>query len=198
LSNASRQTEFRKEESKMKLQQGQLDCQIPCLQLVAEGIAEVPPESLSRRLKLAVRRRLSPHRERKFKRRTNDLFNWIFRLAGGSERPAAVLAAAGATAKLKAGDRVRVRSEKEIQATLNHWRQLKGCTFMPEMVEYCGTTQRVHKRMERFVDERDLRVKRCKGIILLEGLHCQGTAEFGPCDRSCYYFWRKEWLEKIV
>jgi hypothetical protein len=181
----------------VKLRQGQLDCQIPCLQLVAEGIAEVPPESLSRRLKLAVRRRLSPRREREFKRRTNDLFNWFSRLTGGGERPAVVPASAAATTKLKAGDRVRVRSEEEIQATLNHWRQLKGCTFMPEMVEYCATTQRVYKRMERFVDERDLRVKRCKGIILLEGLHCQGTAEFGPCDRSCYYFWREEWLEKI-
>jgi hypothetical protein len=178
----------------VKLQQGQLDCQIPCLQLVAEGIAGVPPESLSRRLKLAVRRRLSPRREREFKRRTNDLINWFSGLTGGSERPAVVPQAAAATTKLKAGDRVRVRSEEAIQATLNHWRQLKGCTFM---VEYCGTTQRVHKRMERFVDERDLRVKRCKGIILLEGLHCQGTAEFGPCDRSCYYFWREEWLEKI-
>ena len=68
---------------------------------------------------------------------------------------------------------------------------------MPEQEQYCGTTQRVHKRMERFVDERDLRVKRTKGIILLEGVMCQGTADFGSCDRSCFYFWREEWLEKI-
>jgi len=70
--------------------------------------------------------------------------------------------------------------------------------FMPnEMSIYCGTTQRVLKRMERFVDERDYRVKKCNGIILLEGLNCQGTTDYGRCDRNCYFFWREEWLEKI-
>jgi hypothetical protein len=69
---------------------------------------------------------------------------------------------------------------------------------MPEMAEFCGTTQRVLKPMNRFVDERDLRVKKSGGIILLEGLMCQGTAEFGRCDRSCFYFWREEWLEKVA
>jgi len=28
-------------------------------------------------------------------------------------------------------------------------------------------------------------------------LHCQGTSDYGRCDRSCFYFWREEWLEKI-
>jgi hypothetical protein len=51
--------------------------------------------------------------------------------------------------------------------------------------------------MKQFVDERDLRVKKVSGIILLEDVRCQGTAEFGSCDRSCLYFWREEWLEKI-
>jgi hypothetical protein len=67
---------------------------------------------------------------------------------------------------------------------------------MPEMAQYCGTTQRVLKPMKRFVDERDLLVKKSRGIILLEGVMCQGTAEFGNCDRSCFVFWREEWLEK--
>jgi len=180
----------------MELKESQIDCQIPCLQRIAEGIAEVPPESLSRRLKLIVRRRLSPHRERTFKRYSNDLINWFYRLTGRSSKPSAPPTNVSST-HLKAGDLVRVRSQEEIEATLNHWRQLRGCTFMPEMVEYCGTTQRVHKFMERFVDERDLRVKRCNGIILLEGVLCQGTADFGRCDRSCFIFWREEWLEKI-
>jgi hypothetical protein len=180
----------------LKLTQTQVDCQIPCLRSVAVGNAEVPPAALGRRLKLAIRRRLSPRHERTFKRRTNSLLNWFAGITKGQKRPLARTTAATATI-LNAGDLVRVRSEEEIKATLNHWRQLKGCTFMPEMAPYCGTTQRVHKRMARFVDERDLRVKRTKGIILLEGLHCEGTADFGPCDRSCFYFWREEWLEKI-
>ena len=180
----------------MRVEESTVQCQIPCLQHIAEGEAKGPPESLSRRFKLAVRRRMSPSREQVFKRRTNDLFNWFARVTGGTERPVAVPAVTAAT-KLQAGDQVRVRSDEEIQATLNHWRQLKGCTFMPEMAPYCDSTQTVLRRMERFVDERDLRVKKVKGIILLEGLQCQGTADFGPCDRGCYYFWREEWLEKL-
>ena len=61
-----------------------------------------------------------------------------------------------------ASDLVWVRFKEEIQTTLNNWGQLKGFGFMPEMEQYCGTTQRIYKRVERFVDERDLRVKRSK------------------------------------
>jgi len=180
----------------MQLRESQPDCQIPCLQRIAEGAAETPPESLSRRLKLFIRRRLSPSKERTLKRRSNDLMNWFCRLTGRNSRPSA-LPANASSAHLEAGDLVRVRSREEIESTLNHWRQLRGCTFMPEMAQYCGTTHRVHRVMKRFVDERDLRVKRCSGIILLEGVLCEGTADFGPCDRSCFLFWREEWLEKV-
>jgi len=55
----------------------------------------------------------------------------------------------------------------------------------------------VFKTLSRFFDERDYQIRRAKGIILLEGVMCQGTALYGPCDRSCFYFWREEWLEKI-
>jgi hypothetical protein len=51
--------------------------------------------------------------------------------------------------------------------------------------------------MERFLDERDYKVKKARGIILLEGVICRGTPVFGRCDRCCYLFWREEWLEKI-
>jgi len=180
----------------MKLERNQPDCQIPCLQAVAEGIAEVPQESVVRRIKLMVRRRLSPSRERAFKNHTNNMMNRFYNLVGGNTKPS-VSALNIASAPLQAGDWVKVRSLEEIEATLNHWRQLRGCTFMPEMVEYCGTAQRVLKPMKRFVDERDLRVKKSSGIILLEGVMCQGTAEFGGCDRSCFLFWREEWLEKM-
>jgi hypothetical protein len=180
----------------MKLEETKLNCQIPCLQLVAEGIDQGPPESVGRRVKLMVRRRLSPGRERAIKSRTNNLMNRCFKLTGKGTKPGASLTNAP-SAKLKAGDWVRVRSVSEIEATLNHWRQLRGCTFMSEMAEYCDTTQRVLKPMNRFVDERDLRVKKSSGIILLEGVMCKGTAEFGSCDRSCFVFWREEWLEKV-
>lgn len=174
-----------------------ISCQVPGLRLMGEGNAEVPPESLGRRLKLVTRRHLSPGMERKLKMVTNDLTNWYDRIRGRPPRP--LVSPAGAwRARLEAGDLVRVRSRVEIDATLNHWRQLKGCTFMPEMDRYCGTTQRVLKPLKRFVDERDLRVKRARGLVLLEGAICEGTVDFGRCDRSCFLFWREEWLEKLA
>jgi hypothetical protein len=172
------------------------ECQIPCLQSIATGMAELPRQSLLRRLKLLVRRNLDPRRERKLKTVTNDLANWFSKVRGKATKPNAVVAAA--SGHLRAGEMVCVKSQAEIEATLNNWRQLKGCTFMPEMVQYCGSTQRVLKPLRRFVDERDLRAKKCSGIVLLTGAVCQGTADFGPCDRSCFLFWREEWLEKIA
>jgi len=99
--------------------------------------------------------------------------------------------------KLAHGDWVRVRSIEEIQATLDDWKELKGCGFLANMWQYCGTSQRVLVSMQRFLDERDYKVKKCKGIILLEGVMCEGTPVFGQCDRRCHFFWREEWLEKI-
>jgi hypothetical protein len=51
--------------------------------------------------------------------------------------------------------------------------------------------------MERFLDERDYKVKKAKGIVLLKDVICHGTPVFGRCDRCCHLFWRVEWLEKI-
>lgn len=95
------------------------------------------------------------------------------------------------------GEKVRIRSRAEIQQTLDPWDELKGCGFMEEMWPYCGTEQKIFKRVEQFLDERDYRVKKVRGIYLLEGLLCQGTVDFGRCDRSCFFFWREEWLEKV-
>jgi hypothetical protein len=180
----------------MKLEESNLNCQVPDMQYVAEGTAEIPPASLLRHVKLVIRRSMSPSTERAFKRFTNHLMNRLYKYTNKGTKPTASPLSAP-LAGLQVGDKVLVRSLSEIEATLNNWRQLRGCTFMPEMVEYCETTQRVLKPMLRFVDERDLRVKKSRGIVLLEGVMCQGTADFGSCDRSCFYFWREEWLEKI-
>jgi hypothetical protein len=180
----------------MKPLESEVACQIPCLPCMAEGSAEMPPQSLARRLKLMIRRGLSPQTERRFKMRSNALMNWLCRTTGRRERPL-VRPTGGSLTRLKAGDLVRVRPKAEIDGTLNHWRQLRGCTFMPEMERFCETTQQVLKPLERFVDERDLRVKSASGIVLLNGVNCQGTTDFGRCDRSCLLFWREEWLVKI-
>jgi hypothetical protein len=96
------------------------------------------------------------------------------------------------------GDLVRVRTREEIDATLDPFKELKGCAFLPEMYQFCGTQQKVLKSMQRFLDERDYKVKKVQGVILLENVICNGTPAFGPCDRCCFLFWREEWLERVA
>lgn len=95
------------------------------------------------------------------------------------------------------GERVRVRSQEDIDMTLDPFKELKGCSFLKTMQKYCGTEQTVLKSMNYFIDERDYKRKRTKGLILLENIICDGTPVFGSCDRCCFLFWREEWLEKI-
>lgn len=96
------------------------------------------------------------------------------------------------------GDLVRVRTREEILSTLDPFKELKGCAFLADMYKYCGTQQRVLRSMRYFMDERDYKLKKARGVILLENVICNGTPAFGECDRCCYLFWREEWLEKIA
>jgi hypothetical protein len=173
-----------------------IKCQIACLPCFFEGYAEVPHESLIRRLRLLVRRNVTARQVRLFKTKSDRLLTRIRDLVN-TRAKALPQPETLPPFQLKAGDLVRIRPELEIKRTLNRWGIFKGCMFMPEMAKYCGTVQRVFRVMERFVDERDYRVKKCQGIILLEGLHCQGTSDYGRCDRACFYFWRIEWLERF-
>ena len=100
---------------------------------------------------------------------------------------------------LKLGDIVRVRSKEEIQQTLDKKNRLDGCFFMDEMWQYCGTQQRVLRRVEGFFDEAELRMFKTRDIVLLDGLNCSGKVSCFEtrCDRFCYFFWKEVWLEKI-
>jgi hypothetical protein len=142
-------------------------------------------------LKLVVKRNLGDGTKRKLKKHSSTLVESLEFTGKSSVQPKSQ------AVPLAAGDAVRVRSEEEIRATLNAWNELKGCMFMDAQRQYCGTSQRVLKPVERFVDERDYRVKKARGLILLDGLICEGTPDYGRCDRACFYFWREEWVERI-
>lgn len=131
------------------------------------------------------------------RRRVKFIINLFYKTFYGKAKQRLVSTVSSAHSELKAGDLVKIRSMKEIQSTLNNWNQLKGCTFLDEMRAYCGTVQKIKKRVNRFLNEADYLVKKCKGIVILENVFCEGTKAFGPCDRSCFFFWREEWLEKI-
>ena len=171
-------------------------CQIQDIPQMADHTIPLKLRSLKQYVRLAVHRYLSPEQKRAIKKRATRLKIWLTTRKSPSESPVNP-APASVPAKLVAGDRVRVRSLDEIRATLDAWGEVRHCAFMPEMEPYCSTEQRVLKRVERFLDERDYKVKKTSGIVLLEGAICEGTEFFGPCDRACFFFWREEWLEKI-
>jgi hypothetical protein len=98
---------------------------------------------------------------------------------------------------LKPGDMVRIKSKEEILQTLDGWKRYKGCMFMDEMWQYCGGIYKVLKKVNHMLDERDMKVKKCKDMLILEGLICQGSWPFKECDRSCFFFWKETWLEKV-
>ena len=100
---------------------------------------------------------------------------------------------------LKPGDLVKIRSKDQILQTLDKNNKLKGCYFMDEMWQYCGTQQRVLKRVNYFYDEGNFQMRKAKKTVLLDGLHCHGIVSDSKqrCDRHCLFFWREEWLEKI-
>ncbi len=114
-----------------------------------------------------------------------NLSRLLFRSTRNSETPA-VHVTDMTPIGFNPGDQVLVRPKDQIRSTLNYWGELKGCSFLPEMEQYCGTTQRVLKPVKRFVDERDYRIKRVKGVYFLEGVNCQGFELYGICDRACF------------
>jgi hypothetical protein len=171
-------------------------CQVCGINNMAQNVVPLPMGSLRKRLELVIHRRLNPTQKRAIKRHIANLIDQLTRIFGGHS-PELVTPTTAVVGSLTAGDRVRVRTRDEIVGTLSRWGELKGLSFMPEMEPFCGTEQRVLKSVQRFLDERDYKVKKTSGVILLDGVMCEGTEFFGPCDRSCFFFWREEWLEKI-
>jgi len=171
-------------------------CQIPCLPKISEG--GIGFEGIS--LVLWIKRTLALPWNYYFKNNLKKILKFLNKKNPTSTLSQPVRLAQDTVVpapKLAAGDWVKIRSEQKIQSTLDRWKELKGCAFLPEMWQYCGTIQQVLQPMERFLDERDYKVKKSKGIILLREVICHGTPVFGRCDRCCYFFWREEWLERV-
>jgi len=170
-------------------------CQLPCLPHFSEGNAEFGPQPITNGIKRALAMSWNYYIKRFLKKML--LFINTISIKGNEKVYDNVVSESSPVVRLKSGDWVRVRSLDEIQTTLNPFKELNGCSFLENMKQYCGSEQRVLKVMERFLDERDYKVKKASGIVLLDEIYCQGTPVFGRCDRSCLLFWREEWLEKI-
>ena len=100
--------------------------------------------------------------------------------------------------KFRAGDRVTVRSPREILSTLDADGALDGLPFMPEMLEWCGMTFRVERRAEKTCVSVPLpaygnRRFAANDVVFLDGLRCDGQIHDG-CTRVCMVFWKEDWL----
>lgn len=167
-------------------------CQLQCVPKFATSAARLPTISLIH----SIKRSLAYPWNNYVKKWLKKIYYAYVRLSGtSSARESAKLYAP--TVPFKKGDLVLIRSKEEILSTLDPFNELKGCSFLPEMFQYCGSEQHIFRVMEHFMDERDYKLKKTRGIILLENVFCNGTPVFGTCDRCCFLFWREEWLKKV-
>jgi hypothetical protein len=97
---------------------------------------------------------------------------------------------------LQPGDLVRVKSISEIQQTLDADGKHHHLLFAPSMAQFCGSTMRVQKRVERIILEATPRQREIKDTVLLEGATCDGVCH-RLCPRQALLFWRECWLEKV-
>lgn len=167
-------------------------CQLPSVPKFSQGHSISADKSLKGRIK----RLLAVPWNRYVKKWLKRDYAQRARAHGGTPEQAAARTLAPEI-PFQQGDWVRVRLIEEIRSTLDPFNELKGCAFLPEMEDYCGTKQRVFRSMQNFMDERDYKLKKVRGVILLENVFCSGTPTFGACDRCCLLFWREEWLERV-
>lgn len=104
------------------------------------------------------------------------------------------------TKNLQPGEWVKVKSHKEILATMDKYNRNRGMYFTPDQVPYCGRTFRVAKRVNQIIDERSGRMVKMKTpCIVLEGAVCRSRyTDFCLfCPRATYPYWREIWLDRV-
>jgi hypothetical protein len=103
-----------------------------------------------------------------------------------------------ASAELRRGDLVEVRSPAEILATLDETGALQLLPFMPEMAAYCGRRFRVDRRIDRLCDTVHYSgTRHLEASVYLEDLRCGGAAH-GGCQAECRYSWKEAWLRRVT
>ena len=102
--------------------------------------------------------------------------------------------------ELRPGSWVRVKSYREILATLDSNNKTRGLYFDAEHVPYCGKEFRVRSLVNQIIDERTGYMLRFKTpSIILDSAYCQGTYSNNRmyCPRAIYPYWRAVWLNPV-
>jgi len=104
--------------------------------------------------------------------------------------------------RFRAGDRVLVRSPEEILSTLDADGTLDGLPFMPEMLDWCGKSFHVQRRVEKtcvdVTPPADGARRRflANDVVILDGPRCDGHGHDG-CKHGCRIFWKEAWLRPM-
>jgi hypothetical protein len=133
--------------------------------------------------------------------------DWMHRSLGHRESPAlnGKIARGKPTPvgrlNLNPGELVRIKSQEEIELTLDESGKNRGLCFDPEeMAPYCGRQFRVWKSVSRIIDEPTGAMLVMKQpCVMLEGVECSG--DYANCRLNCPRaipsYWRELWLERV-
>ena len=101
---------------------------------------------------------------------------------------------------LQPGELVRIKSYKEILATVDSDWFNRGMAFDAELVPYCGRVYRVQARVNDFINEKTGEMSKMKTpAVILEGVWCRSRYSQCRmfCPRSIHSWWREIWLERV-
>jgi hypothetical protein len=68
------------------------------------------------------------------------------------------------------------------------------------MLQFCGTTRRVLRRVERIINEKTGKMSLLPNdCIILQDVACSGCFSKDRlfCPRSVYSYWREIWLKRV-
>jgi hypothetical protein len=103
-----------------------------------------------------------------------------------------------AQVQLRRGDRVRLRSRAEIEATLDAEGRTEMLPFMAEMLPLAGRELTVQARADKTCDTINMEgvTRKMSGTVHLEGARCDGSRH-GGCQAYCLLFFKESWLEPV-
>lgn len=128
------------------------------------------------------------------------LFNTVQRKTGGAEAPYRAPNDRKTSSReildLRPGELVRVKTKRQIEATLNHTSKNRGLWFDREMHRFCGGEFKVKALVKNIVDEATGKSISMKDpCVVLDGVFATGEY-LGLCPQNELIFWREIWLER--
>jgi hypothetical protein len=126
------------------------------------------------------------------------VYNRVCRAAGGRDFGMLVgnqQKTPSANLNLRPGDLVRIKTKKQVEATLDANGKNRGMYFgNQEASRHCGSTFPVLTHIDRMILEDTGKMRAIKNTVLLKGTACSGLC-FHGCARAGYPMWREVWVD---